>query len=67
VPHRWQKELPLKRKISCRSVANDSRLLRCDTAVIGSGVTSVSKDHGVFTYKVRQSLNMKEGLSFETL
>ena len=40
--------------ISCRSFANDSRLLGCDTTVIGSGVTSVSKDHSA--YKVRQSL-----------
>jgi len=58
LPHRWQQQLPPKCKIlvSCRSVANDSRLLGCDTAVIGSGVTSVSKDHTVFNYNVRQSL-----------
>ena len=40
-----------------KSVANDTRLLGCDTAVIGSAVTSVSKDHSAFIYKVRQSLN----------
>jgi hypothetical protein len=55
VPHIWQQQLPLKYKIlvSCRSVANDSRLLGCNTAVIGSGVTHISKDHSVFIYKVR--------------
>jgi len=58
--HRWQQQhLPLKCKISSKSGANDSRLLGCETSVIGSVVTSVSKDHRAFIYKVRQSLNMK--------
>jgi len=45
--HRWQQQqhLPLKCKISSGSGANDSRLLGCETAVNGSVVTSVSKDH----------------------
>jgi len=60
VHHRCQQQqLLLKCKNSCRSVAYDSRLLGCDTAVIDSGVTSVSKYHSSFIYKVRQSLNMK--------
>jgi len=69
VPHRRQQQLPLNCKIlvPCRSVAKDLRLLRCDTAVIGNVVTSVSKYHSVFIYKVRQSLNLKAWLSFENL
>jgi hypothetical protein len=61
VPHRRQKQLSLKCKIlvSCRIVANGSRLLGCDTAVIGSTVTGVSKDHSAFFNKVRQSMNLK--------
>jgi hypothetical protein len=60
-PHRRQQQLTLKFKIivSCRSVANDSWLLGSDMAVIGSVVTSVSKDHSVFIYKVMQSLSLK--------
>jgi hypothetical protein len=47
--------------------ANDSRLLEFHTAVIGSVVTSVSKNHSAFIYKARQSLNSKARLSFENL
>jgi hypothetical protein len=61
--HRWkqQQQFPLKCKIivSCKSVANDARLLGCDTAVIGNVVTGVSKDYSSFICKVRQSLSMK--------
>ena len=61
VQHRWQHQHPLKCKIlvCCRSVANDSKLLGCNTAVICSVVTSVSKDHSAFIYKVWQYLNPK--------
>jgi len=59
VHHRWQQQLPLKCNIlvSYKSVANGSRLLGCNTAVTGSVVTSVSKDHSAFIYNVRQPLN----------
>jgi hypothetical protein len=61
VPCRRQKQLSQKCKIlvSCRIVVNDSRLLGCDTAVIGKEVTSVSKDHTGFICKLRQSMNLK--------
>ena len=69
VKHRWQHQLPLKRKILvyCRSVANDSRFLGCNIAVIFSIVTSVSKYHTAFICKVWQYLNTKVFWSLETL
>jgi hypothetical protein len=69
VLQRWQHQLPLKSKIlvSCRKVANDSRLQGCDTAVIGSVVNSVSKVRSVFIYNVRQFLNPQARGSFEAL
>ena len=69
VPHRWQQQHPVKCKILdfCKCLANDSRLLVCNTEVICSVVPHISKDHDVFIYKVRQSLNPLAWRSFENM